>query len=273
MAGRTMRRTAALTPGSHPKFVQRYTRSSGALERLMISTWFASPFDFVTRLPGPDRNALLALGRKRSIPKGAEVFHAGSPGEHLYLLGDGRVKIFHQSAGGREIIQWFCFPGEIFGVAEVSRIGPRGVCALACTDSNVIAIGHRAFRTFLRDRPDTAILVIDVLASRLRVLGDMLIDLSADEVRSRLMKLLTRLGARYGKKHGARFILDIPLTHQEIADMIGTSRQTVTTELGRLKREGVLRIEKHCIHIEDPGLRQSLISERETIAPDGAHGA
>lgn len=238
----------------------------------MISPWFASPFDFIACLPGTDRRALLALGRAESIPKGAEVFHAGSPGEHVYLLEEGRVKIFHHSVAGREIIQWFCFPGEIFGVAEVSRIGPRGVCARTCTNSNVIVIRHRAFRAFLRERPDTAMLVIDVLASRLRVLGDILNDLSADGVHSRLMKLLIRLGARYGKQRGARFVIDIPLTHQEIADMIGTSRQTVTTALGRLKREGVLRIEKHRIHIEDPGLRQSLIAGREAAGTVGASG-
>ena len=239
----------------------------------MSPSWFASPFDFISHLPGPDRDELLALGRMHSIQKNIEVFHAGSPGEHVYLLKDGRVKIFHHSAGGREVIQWFCFPGEMFGVAEVSRIGPRGVCALACTDSSVVAVDHRAFRAFLRRRPDTAMLVIDVLASRLRVLGDMLVDLSADDVNSRLMKLLARLGVRYGKKRGARFVLDIPLTHQEIADMIGTSRQTVTTALGRLKREGVLRIEKHCIHIEDPGLRQSLIAGREAVRTAGAPDA
>ena len=238
----------------------------------MVSPWFASPFDFIAHLSGPDRDALLSIGRANTVPKGTEVFHAGSPGEHVYLLEDGRVKIFHHSPGGREIIQWFCFPGEIFGVAEVSRLGPRGVCAQACTDSSVIAVDHRAFRAYLRERPDTALLVIDVLASRLRALGDMLIDLSADDVPSRLMKLLTRLGARYGKRRGAQLVLDIPLTHQEIADMIGTSRQTATTELGRLKREGVLRIENHCIHIEDPGLRRSLLAERDAGPPRACAG-
>ena len=182
------------------------------------------------------------------------------------------MKIFRHSSGGREIIQRLCFPGEIFGVAEVSCIGPRGVCAQACADSSVIAIDHRTFHAFLRDRPDTAMLVIDVLASRLRVLGDMLIDMPSDDVHGRLMKLPARLGARYGRQRGAQLVLDIPLTHQEIADMIGTSRQTATTELGRLEREGVLRIEKHCIHIEDPGLRRSLMPEREAgVHPRTAH--
>ena len=74
------------------------------------------------------------------------------------------------------------------------------MCAQACADSGVITIDHRTFRAFLRDRPDTAMLVIDILASRLRVLGDMLIDLSADDAHSRLMKLLARLGARHGKQ-------------------------------------------------------------------------
>ena len=87
----------------------------------MISLRFASPFDFVAHPSGPDRDALLARGRTNSVPEGAEVFHAGSPGEHVYLLEDGRVKIFRDSDGDREIIQRFCFGPAHGGYARFRR--------------------------------------------------------------------------------------------------------------------------------------------------------
>ena len=91
----------------------------------------------------------------------------------------------------------------------------------------------------------------------MRALGDMLLNLASDDVMSRLIKLLTRLCSRYGKHEGNNIILDIPLTHQEIADMIGASRQTVSSSISALKRQGYLDIENHCIHIKDS---QSLLA-------------
>ena len=97
-----------------------------------------------------------------------------------------------------------------------------------------------------------------VLSSRLRVLGEMFVNLVSDDVSTRIAKLILRLSARYGTRVGKEVFLNIPLTHQEIADMVGTSRQTVTTVLSTLKRQGVLSIDNRRIHIESEELLNEL---------------
>jgi len=232
------------------------------MEKTMDKLWFIPPTDFVSNLNDDDRTSLLSLGNKKTFRKNELIFQAGSHGDHVYILLDGRAKIYQLAPKGKEVIMWFCFHGEMFGLAEVARGGSREVYARACSDSDIIRIRQDDFKAFLANNPHVALLTIDLLSCRLRVLGDMLINLTADDVTSRVIKLLTRLSARYGKRVGDDIYLDIPLTHQEIADMISTSRQTVSTIMGELKRKGVLRTENHCIHIQEPELLEHMIGDR-----------
>lgn len=102
---------------------------------------------------------------------------------------------------------------------------------------------------FLASHPSTAQTVVQLLAYRLRVLSGVVINLITDDVRTRVIKMLLQLGARCGRRDKSGIELAISLTHQEIADMIGATRQTVTTTLGELEREGELRINHHRIHL------------------------
>lgn len=225
----------------------------------MTEPWFVAPSDFLGKLPPQDRERLLALAHRQAYRKGALVFKAGSPGNNVYILEQGRVKIFALSPLGKQVILWFCFPGEIFGLAEMPRGDRREVYAETCADSTVLSIPRQDFKAFLARHPDTAMRVIELLSCRLRTLGDMLRNLTSDDVTTRVVKLLTRLSARYGRQLAAEDVfLDIELTHQDIADMIGTSRQTVTSVLSELRRRGVVRIENHHIHIPNRRLLERL---------------
>lgn len=207
--------------------------------------------DFLNCLSTPDRDKLFEIGSKKSYSKDDMLFHVGSKSDDVYILLDGRVKIYELSSEGKEVILWFCFSGEIFGLAEVIRREHREVNALACSPVEVLSIKHEDFQHYLRTHPDVSQVVIELLSGRLRELGDVLLNLASDDVTSRVIKLITRLGARYGKPYQKGVFLDIPLTHQEMADMIGTSRQTVTTVLGNLKKQGVLRTEQRNIYIQN----------------------
>jgi CRP-like cAMP-binding protein len=209
-----------------------------------------TPSNFLGQLSAEDYAELVSIARLKRFAKGEFVFSAGSPGETVYFLRQGQIKIGQLSPHGREVILWFCLPGEIFGLAEVARGGGRVVHAQACEDSEVLAVSQEEFKVFLERHTRLALLSMQVLSSRLRVLGEMFINLVADDVDTRIAKLILRLGARYGTRSGKDILLNIPLTHQEIADMVGTTRQTVTGVLGRLRRQGVLSIENHRILIE-----------------------
>jgi len=207
--------------------------------------------DFFHCLKPTQQQQLLSLGIRRRYDREELIFQAGSSSDDVFVLLDGRVKIFQLSCDGREVILWFCFPGELFGLAEVVRNGSREVNALACSKVELVTIKQADFRQYLLSEPEAAVSVIELMSGRLRELGDVLLNLASEDVRSRVIKLLTRLAARYGKRQQHQICLNIPLTHQEMADMIGTSRQTVTTVLGDLRRSGFLRTEQRNIIIVD----------------------
>jgi CRP/FNR family transcriptional regulator len=217
-----------------------------------------APTDFIQHLNAGELAALEAIGRRERYARSDFVFSAGGPGKTVYFLRSGRVKIFQPSAPGRDVILWFCLPGEIFGLAEVARGGGRSVSAVACEPCEVLCVAQEQFMAFVEARPRLALLSMQVLSSRLRVLGEMHANLVSDDADTRIAKLILRLAARHGVRHGSELRLTLPLTHQEIADMVGTTRQTVTSSLGNLRRRGVLAIDSHRLVIESEELLASL---------------
>ncbi len=208
------------------------------------------PSNFIERLGGDDRAVLMRLVQRRGIEKGGIIFNAGSPGKNVYFLESGQAKIYHLSAEGREALLWFCLPGEIFGLTEVCHGGGRQVYAQACEDSHILSVNRAVFKDFLATRPSAAMLVIDVLSCRLRSLGHVIEEMAASDVTERVFHLIMRLAANYGHRVGDDVHLDIHITHQEMANMIGCTRQSVTSTLGMLKRLDVLSFQNHhiCIH-------------------------
>ena len=223
-------------------------------EGAAAASTLVAPSNFLAQLDAEAAAALLAIATVHHYAKSDFVFRSGAPGNNVYFLRSGKIKIHQLSPLGREVILWFCFPGEIFGLAEVAQGGGRVVNAQACEASEVLVVAQEKFRDFLEGNPRLAMLSMQVLSSRLRVLGEMFVNLVSDDVSTRIAKLILRLSARYGTRVGREVFLNIPLTHQEIADMVGTSRQTVTSVLGALKRQGVLSIESRRIHIESEEL-------------------
>ncbi|MBY0270897.1 MAG: Crp/Fnr family transcriptional regulator [Burkholderiales bacterium] len=226
-----------------------------------VALQLVAPSNFLAQLDSRDHEDLTVIARSQQFARGDFVFRAGAPGNHVYFLKSGKVKICQISPLGRETILWFCFPGEIFGLAEVARGGGRVVHAMTCEASEVLAVSQGDFKAYLENHPQAALLSMQVLSSRLRVLGEMFVNLVVDDVNTRIAKLILRLSARYGTRVGREIFLNIPLTHQEIADMVGTSRQTVTSTLSALKRQGVLSMDNHRIHIESEELLSVLTQQ------------
>ncbi len=209
----------------------------------------SSQIELLSKLSAPDREELLQLGVRKHYAKGEFVFQAGNEAKSVFLLAAGRIKIYQPSSVGKEAILWFCFDGELFGLAEAARGGSRAVSAQTCEASDVLCIAQDQFMAFLATHPKTAQIVVQLLACRLRVLSDVVINLISDDVRTRVLKVLLQLGARCGRRGRSGVEIGMALTHQEIADMIGSTRQTVTTTLGQLERDGLLRIDEHKIHL------------------------
>jgi CRP/FNR family transcriptional regulator len=205
-------------------------------------------------LADSERDALFRIGKSLRVDKDELIFRAGTPSDYVYVIINGRAKIYELSPQGKEVIMWFCFPGELFGLAEVWTGAPRNVYAQACSTVELVRFDRWRFRQFLVQHPDLAMHVIDILAGRLRALGDMLLAFTSTDVTARLVKLLARLFQHYGRNRDGSICIDIPLSHQEMADMIGCCRQTVTSTLGELKRRHGLTTGRRllCIQARTP---------------------
>lgn len=206
---------------------------------------------YLFRLSETERATLTSMGKKKLFRKDEMVFTAGDASQSAYILLEGRVKVFQTSSYGKDVIFWFCFPGELFGIAEVVNSARREVHAQACRNLSVLEISYSDLRKFFAVHPNATMNLIDQLGSRIRVLSNSLLNLVSEDVNSRVMKMLYRLCKCYGQQHGDVMQLPVHLTHQELADMVGTSRQTVTSVLGVLRRDGVIDIKNHIITILD----------------------
>lgn len=219
----------------------------------MVHAWYSTPTDFWGSLTDEARSNLVRLGVRAQFRKHDMMFRAGSDGSNVYVLMSGRVKVYALAPTGRVVTLWFCLPGEVFGLAEMARASPRMVFAEACTDAEALILPCDQLRAQLVSDAATAMQLVDMLSCRLRQLSDAMLNLIADDVNTRVAKLLLRLHARYGRPlEAGGSLLDLPLTHQEMADMIGTTRQSVSSAVTQLRQRRLLTTAGHRICLTDP---------------------
>lgn len=219
----------------------------------------SKPTDFLGQLEDRERAALLKLAKRRYLRKGEFAFRVGEMKRGAFILLRGRLKFFRLTPDGREVILWFCFPGEVFGMSEVPAAKGRRVNVEACEDSEISIVADAAFNRFLDGHPTAARLCRRTMAARLGMLTNTLVNLVADDAYARVGKLVMHLGVHHGSKLNGVITLEVVLTHQEIADMTGVNRQTVTRVLGDLRRKRILSIQRRRIRIDNPALLNQLI--------------
>ena len=220
--------------------------------------------DFLSQLKDSDKSELYRIGKKRTFAKNDFVFKAGDHDCNVWILTRGRVKLYGSSAQGRDTLFWFTLADEIFGLAECLQEQPRMIYARAAEASEAISITHAQFKEWLSVRPEIAFYLLKVMTGRMRELGQRFLSLANGNIQMEIAQLLVRLIANYGKVVGKYIHVNIPLTEQDIADMVGNSRQGVSSCLAAMKRQGIVDCERHFMIIKKPEhLRQ--IAEGQVI--------
>lgn len=209
--------------------------------------------DFLGRLDEETRSSLMAQTTRYRLGKGAFVYCISDPADTVYFLLSGRIKTCKFTPDGREVILWFGFPGEVFGLIESPHHKGRMVSVETCESCEIARMSSNGFRDFLGSRPEVSQLLVQIVASRLGMLANRLVYFAADDAETRIAKLLVNLDARYHSS-GGRVEQPIGLTHQEIADLTGVQRQTATRILGRLAKCGALSMRYRRISIRDRDL-------------------
>ena len=143
--------------------------------------------------------ALRATMVQTEVPRGQVLFHEGDPGDRLYVIVEGKVKLGRASGDGRENLLAILGPGEMFGELSLFDPGPRNATATAVADTLLLGLGNEDLTTWLSDRPDVARQLLRALARRLRRTNENLADLVFSDVPGRVAKALLDLSERFGR--------------------------------------------------------------------------
>ena len=203
---------------------------------------------------GVDEEAQEALARSfefLDLARGSVIFKEGEQGDSLYIVLAGKVKIGRKSADGRENLLAVMGPSDQFGELSLFDPGPRTSTASALTDVRVARLPKSALRPWLTDRPDLAERLLRVIARRLRRTNNIVADLIFTDVPGRVAKALLNLSKQFGQQEGDNLRVTHDLTQEELAKLVGASRETVNKALADFAQRSWLRLEGKSVVILD----------------------
>jgi CRP-like cAMP-binding protein len=204
---------------------------------------------------GVDPSAVQALSATLepvSFPRAHVIFAEGEPGDRLYIVLSGKVKIGRKSVDGRENLLAVFGPSDMFGELSIFDPGPRTSTATTVTEVSAVSMDRAALRDWINKRPEIAEQLLRVIARRLRRTNNMLADLIFTDVPGRVAKALLQLAQRFGIQEAGMLRVTHDLTQEEIAQLVGASRETVNKALADFAHRGWLRLEGKSVLILEP---------------------
>lgn len=204
---------------------------------------------------GVDPEAVEALSKELEsveVKKGNTIFTESEPGDSLYIVLSGKVKLGRRSADGRQNLIAVMGVSDMLGELSLFDPGPRTATATALTDVRLAKLGKASLRPWLSNRPEIAEQLLRVIARRLRRTNDALADLIFTDVPGRVAKSLLQMASRFGTRDGGVLRVTHDLTQEELAQLVGASRETVNKALADFAGRGWLRLDGKSVIILDP---------------------
>jgi CRP-like cAMP-binding protein len=195
--------------------------------------------------------SLLANMVSVKISKGSVLFAEGDEGDQLYVIAEGKLKLGTSSGDGRENLLSILGPGEMFGELSLFDPGPRTSTATAVTDAKLLSLGQEKLLPWLAENPKVALQLLARLAQRLRRTNEAVGDLVFSDVPGRVAKALIDLGERFGKKTEEGLFVHHDLTQEELAQLVGASRETVNKALADFAGRNWLKLDGRAVLITD----------------------
>ncbi len=211
--------------------------------------------DFLKRVPlfselgDEELQQLASVVREHHYRKNVTIFHVDDPGNALFVLQSGLVKVTIEDEAGREMILRMLFPTDCFGEMSLVDGQPRSATVTTLEASDALIIRRDQFVEIVEKSPKIALNMASVLSRRLRATDELIRSLAFFDVYGKVARVLLTLVEERGRSTGEGTVIDLRLTHQELAELAGMSRETMTRTLSAFQRAGVLRIEGGMITI------------------------
>ncbi len=209
----------------------------------------------MARLSKEDLGSLASLGQVRSHRAGTYIFHQGDPGDSIYIILEGGLRISRISESGKESILALMGPGEACGELALLDGRPRSASAAATGVTKTLVVGRPDFIRWLSTRPGAALCLLETLSLLVRRKDEALADLAFLELSLRLARQLLDLAARAQDTQaldGRQGVTRIHVTQEGLASMLGVSRESVNKELNRLARDCWIELGRGSVTLADP---------------------
>lgn len=214
--------------------------------------WHLKRCDLFEQLSPEQLQRVELHSRARSFPRRSPIYLPAEVADSVFLLTAGRAKICHLTPDGKQSILAFIEPGELFGELAILDPGRREEYAEAVENSTVVMIPGQEMQRLMEQHPQVSLGVTKMIGLRRRRIEQRLKNLLFLSNRDRLTHLLLELAEQYGRPTAHGLDLGIRLSHQDLANVIGSTRETVTVVLGEMQLEGLIKVGRRKIELLAP---------------------
>lgn len=214
-------------------------------------------FFILENMTQDERSKIRDFSNIQKCHKEETIFLESEPGNKVYLIISGLFKVFKSGINGRYKTLNLLGKGEFFGMTALFSEGVRTNSVQALTEGVLLSIERDRYKELIRNFPDLALKIIGILSSQLQHANQEIKDLTFKTIEARLKNTLLELGDKFGTKEENYIRIEQKFTHKELADIVGTTRETVTKLLGSLQDEDLIEIDNRTIL-----LNQKLIDEK-----------
>jgi CRP/FNR family cyclic AMP-dependent transcriptional regulator len=205
----------------------------------------------LSSLSPPELQMLAARSVRKLFSTGELLFSEGEPCNGLHIIARGKVRLFKTSVNGREQVLSVNLAGEFVAEIPVFDGGPYPASAVALEETEIVFISRRDFNAYCLEHPEVPLKVLTVVGARLRNLVGIIEELSFTTIRQRLISTLLKLAQSEGRKTTRGIGFQLPASHQELANQLGTVRELISRNLMRLHAEGLLDVDARQIVVKD----------------------
>ncbi|MBI1914385.1 MAG: Crp/Fnr family transcriptional regulator [Planctomycetes bacterium] len=213
--------------------------------------WYLKRCDLFERLTPEQADRLNRRALVRQYKRNALIYSPTEPGQTVMVLAEGRIKIKDITPDGKETILAFIEEGELFGELALLDEGARQEYAEAAVDSRVLVLPREDLLWLMESRPELALSITKLIGLRRRRIENRLRNVLFLSSRERLVRILLELQESHGERYCNRCEIRLPLSHQDLASLIGVTRETVTVVLGELQRDGLIRVQRRRVTVTD----------------------
>jgi len=213
--------------------------------------WYLKRCELFEQLEGVQIARLEAQSQVRVFDRKSLVYLPDDESDSVLLLVSGRVRIYHITTEGKEALLAFIDPGELFGELTIIGQGEREEFAETMEKSQIVKIPAAVIRELMAENPNVTLGITKLIGLRRQRFERRLKSLMFQPNRDRLIFLLLELAERYAVLHPDGIALRIRLSHQEMANIIGSTRETVTVVLGELQQEGLLEVKRRQVILKN----------------------